>query len=252
MEIMSEKNSLPEPRVLVTGGARRIGAALVEGLNEAGMRTAIHYRDSREEAERLAKKLNQRRPGSASVHQGNLDDDTTPSRLIDEVVEHYDGLDILINNASSFYPTSIAETTSSHWENLLGTNLKAPYFLSQAAAPHLAKNHGVIINIADIHGIRPMPGYTVYSIAKAGLLMMTKALAQELGPRVRVNAIAPGAIIWPEDMDKSTQQSIINQTMLKRAGELDDIAKAVIFLIRDADYITRQDLNEDGGRKLHS
>ena len=142
---MSEKNSPQPRRVLVTGGARRIGAALVESLHEAGMQTAIHYRESHGDAEHLAGKLNQKRPGSTSIHQGDLDDCTTPSRLIDEVVEHHGGLDVLINNASSFYPTPIADTTPSQWENLLATNLKAPYFLSQAAAPHLAKIDGVKI-----------------------------------------------------------------------------------------------------------
>ena len=169
--------------------------------------------------------------------------------MIDEVVERHGGLDVLINNASSFYPTPIADTTWSQWENLLATNLKAPYFLSQAAAPHLAKNNGVIINLADIHGIRPMPGHTVYSIAKAGLVMMTKALAQELGPRVRVNAIAPGAVIWPEETAGVTErQRVVDQTPLKSIGNPRDITRTALFLIRDASFITGQTIAVDGGR----
>ena len=213
------------------------------------MQIAIHYRDSHDDAEHLADKLNQRQPGSTSIHQGDLDDYATPSRLIDEVVEHHGGLDVLINNASSFYPTPIADTTPSQWENLLATNLKAPYFLSQAAAPHLKKNEGVIINIADIYGFRPMPDYTVYSIAKAGLVMMTKALAQELGPAVRVNAIAPGVVIWPEEPAGARErQRVIDQTPLRTIGNPRDITDTALFLIRDAGFITGQTIAVDGGR----
>ena len=249
MTDMNEKNSRPEPRVLVTGGARRIGAVLAETLHDAGMRIAIHCRDSREEAQRLCARLNNKRAASSSVHPGDLDDDKTPTRLIDEIVERYAGLDVLINNASSFYPTPVGETTPSQWDNLLSTNLKAPFFLSQAAAPHLAKNKGIIINIADIHGVRPMPGFAVYSTAKAGLLMLTQALAQELGPDVRVNAIAPGAIIWPDEpADHHTRQQVVERTPLKTIGDPQDIARTVLFLIRDAGFITGQTIAVDGGR----
>ena len=250
MDSMNDKNSFPQPRVLVTGGAKRIGATLVKALHDMGMRTAIHCRESREEAEQLCDELNHLRAASASVHQGDLDDDSTPAKLIDEVVAHHGGLDVLINNASSFFPTPIATTSVAHWEDLLATNLKAPFFLSQAAAPHLAKNNGLIINIADIHGIRPMRGYAVYSIAKAGLLMMTKTLALELGPRVRVNAIAPGAIIWPEEqvVGSTERERIVDQTPLKAKGSPHDIARTVSFLIRDAGFITGQTIAVDGGR----
>lgn len=246
---MNEQNSCLKPRVLVTGGAQRIGAALVEALHEAGMHVAIHCRGSRKEAEHLSERLNQRLPGSASVHTGDLVDDKTPLRLVDEVIDRYAGLDVLINNASSFYPTPIAQTTLGDWDNLVGTNLKAPYFLSQAAAPHLAKSKGIIINIADIHGIRPMPGFGVYSIAKAGLLMMTKALAQELGPDVRVNAIAPGVIIWPDETaDHPARQQVIENTPLRTIGDPQDIVRTVLFLIREASFITGQTIAIDGGR----
>ena len=249
MADMDEKNSLPMRRVLVTGGAKRIGAAVVETLHRAGMNTAIHCHRSREEADRLCDGLNQLRANSASVHQGDLDATSMPARLIDEVVERHGGLDVLINNASSFYPTPFAETTLVQWENLIGTNLKAPFFLSQAGAPHLAKNHGVIINIADIHGERPMPGFAVYSIAKAGLVMLTKTLALELGPKIRVNAIAPGAIIWPEEpVTHPQRQEIVDRTPLKTKGAPNDIASAVLFLIRDAGFITGQTIAVDGGR----
>ena len=247
---MNDKNSSPQPRVLVTGGARRIGATLVKTLHDMGMQTAIHCRASREDAEQLCGRLNRIRPASASVHQGDLGDDSTPATLIDEVVAHHGGLDVLINNASSFFPTPVAATTVADWEDLLVTNLKAPFFLSQAAAPHLAKNNGLIINIADIHGIRPMRGYAVYSIAKAGLLMMTKTLALELGPRVRVNAIAPGAIIWPEEqvVESTDRERIVEQTPLGTKGSPQDIAGTVSFLIRDAGFITGQTIAVDGGR----
>ena len=246
---MNKNNSCLQPRVLVTGGAQRIGAALVESLHSVGMRVAIHCRTSTKEALRISERLNQRVPASASVHTGDLVDDKTPSRLIEEVVERYAGLDVLINNASSFFPTPIAETTNCQWENLLATNLKAPFFLSQAAAPHLAKSKGIIINIADIYGERPMSGFSVYSIAKAGLLMMTKALAQELGPDVRVNAIAPGAILWPEHPTADpTRQRVIDNTPLNSIGDPRDIVSAALFLIRDANFITGQTIAVDGGR----
>ena len=246
---MNKKSSSAQRRLLVTGGAKRIGAAVVEALHDAGMQIAIHCGRSREQAEQLAHRLNQKRAASTSVHQGDLSDDKTPARLVDEVVERHGGIDVLINNASSFYPTRIGETTLSEWDNLLATNLKAPFFLCQAAAPYLAKNNGSIINIADIHAIRPMPGFAVYNIAKAGLLMMTKTLSQELGPEVRVNAIAPGAILWPEEPgDHPLRQQIIDRTPLKTVGHPNDIARAALFLIRDAEFITGQTIAVDGGR----
>ena len=183
---------------------------------------------------------------------GNICDSTQLDKMIKQVIGNYERLDVLINNASSFYPTPIEQVTEADWDELLGTNLKAPFFLCQAAVPYLKKNHGCIINLADIHALRPLKTHSVYSIAKAGLIMLTKTLANELGPQIRVNAIAPGAIMWPDnDMDHTTKQQIIANTALQCHGDAQDIAKTVLFLIRDAKYITGQIIVVDGGRTLH-
>ena len=248
-----ENNELTNKVALITGGGRRIGAAIARQLHTAGMKLAVHYRHSEIAAHALQAELNNQRLGSVLLLQADLLQVSKLNRMIQQLIEHYGRLDVLVNNASTFYSTSIGKVTENDWEDLLGTNLKAPFFLSQAAAPHLATTHGCIINLADIHAERPLKLHTVYSIAKAGLVMLTKSLARELGPQVRVNAIAPGAILWPEDndMDDVTKQRIISNTILKRHGSPEDLARTILFLIRDAGYITGQVITIDGGRTLN-
>ncbi len=236
---------------LITGAAHRIGASISRTLHDAGMDIALHYRRSREAAEQLASEPNTVREDSVVLFPGDLLATGRLPRLIDKVIERWGRLDVLVNNASSFYPTSLASAGEAAWEEILGSNLKAPFFLGQAAAPHLKACKGSIVNIADIHGERPLKGYPIYSVAKAGKIMLTKALARELGPEVRVNAVAPGAILWPErGLDDLTKQRIISGTALKRQGSPEDIARTVLFLIRDGGYITGQILAVDGGRNL--
>ncbi len=236
---------------LITGGARRIGAAIARRLHEEGMNLVLHYRNSREEASALQQALEQERPGSVTLLRGDLLRKGTAERLIRESLKPWGRLDALINNASSFYPTEIGAIDEEDWLDLMGSNLKAPLFLSQAAAPFLAQQQGCIINLTDIHAQRPMKGHTVYCIAKAGLDMLTRSLARELGPDVRVNAVAPGAILWPEEkLPAKVKKQIIADTALKRHGEPQDIAQAIVYLLRDAPFMTGQTLTLDGGRSL--
>lgn len=237
---------------LITGGAKRIGAAIARHLHAVGMNLVIHYRHSDTMARALQEELNEQRSSSVLLLQADLLHVQKLTRMIQDTINHYGRLDVLINNASSFYPTPIGQGQEQEWDDLIGTNLKAPFFLSQIAAPHLATNHGCIINLVDIHAERPLKSYPIYSIAKAGLTMLTRSLARELGPSVRVNAIAPGTILWPEnDMDEVTKQRIISHIPLKRHGDPSDIAQAALFLIRDAEYMTGQVLTIDGGRTLN-
>lgn len=240
--------------VLVTGGAKRVGAAICRRLHAAGARLAIHYRSSDQEALALQQQLNDMRPKSAAVFQADLLDLHALPRLVDSVTGTFGQLDALVNNASSFYATQLAGINESQWHDLLGTNLKAPLFLAQAAAAELRRRHGCIVNITDIHAERPMQGHLLYSVAKSGLVALTRGLAQEMAPQVRVNAVAPGVIVWPENldwMDEEQRRKIVAHTLLKREGEPDDIAKAVAFLIRDAPYITGQIIAVDGGRSVN-
>ena len=236
---------------LITGAAHRIGATTARTLHAAGINIVIHYRNSSQGAEALQQELETLRPDSVQLVQANLHQVSQFDALIAQVVEQWGRLDILVNNASTFYPTPIGNIDEQQWEDLIGSNLKAPLFLSQAAAPYLQQQQGNIINIVDIHADRPLKEHTVYSLAKAGLAMLTKSLARELGPDVRVNGVAPGAILWPEnEMDDATKEEILSRTALKRTGEPQDIANTALFLIRDAHYITGQILNVDGGRTL--
>ncbi len=235
---------------LVTGAAHRIGAAIARTLHGAGMNVVLHYRRSREAAERLRAALEARRPGSVRLAAADLTRFEALAPLVEEAAGAWDRLDVLVNNASSFYPTPFGSVTEAQWEDLIGTNLKAPFFLTQAAAAHLRASGGCVVNLVDIHAERPLAGHPVYSIAKAGLAMLTRALARELGPEVRVNGVAPGAILWPEGMDADTKRRIIERTALKRRGDPLDIARAVLFLVREADYVTGQILAVDGGRSL--
>ena len=236
---------------LVTGAAHRIGAAIARRLHAAGMDLAIHYRASATAAEILATELNARRPGSATLLQADLLDHAALGPLVEEAVAALGHLDLLVNNASSFYPTPVAEATPAQWDELLGSNLRAPFFLAQAALPHLRARRGAIVNIVDIHAQRPLGGHPIYSIAKAGLAMLTKSLARELGPEVRVNGVAPGAILWPEaGLSEAEQQAILDQAVLGRLGDPDDIARAVLYLYRDAGYVTGHVLPVDGGQSV--
>ncbi len=240
-----------EKIVLITGGAKRVGATTCRMLHAQGARLMVHYRSSRDEAQVLADELNHQRPGSCALVNGDLLHIEQLPLLVAATLEHYGRLDVLINNASSFYPTEVGAISMDNWDDLIGTNLKAPLFLAQAAAQALRHSHGCIVNIADIHAERPMKGYVVYSIGKAGLVAMTKSLAHELGPQVRVNAVAPGPIMWPEDdptFDDTERRRIIAHTALKREGSAEDIARTVQFLVYDAPYITGQILAVDGGR----
>jgi len=246
---MSHSNKV----VLITGAAKRVGATVARHLHEQGMRLAIHYHNSAQEAEQLSAELNQQRTNSAIIWQGDLKDISSLPNLVEHVITTWGQLDVLINNASSFYPSPIGKATETHWNDLIGTNLKAPFFLAQAAAPYLIKQQGCIINMLDIQATSPLPSYPIYSIAKSGLLMLTKALAKDLGPNVRVNGVAPGVVLWPDDeteFDKSIQEKIIARTALKRAGTPQDIAKTIDFLIQQANYITGQVIAVDGGRSL--
>lgn len=234
---------------LVTGGARRIGAAIVRALHDDGMDVVIHCNRSRPQADALAAELNEARPGSSRVITADLGDDTALHALADGIKEH-GGLDLLVNNASSFYPTPVGTVSAAQWDDLVGTNMRAPFFLAQALTPTLRACHGSIVNIIDIHAQRPMKDHAVYCAAKAGLAMLTRALARELGPEVRVNGVAPGAILWPEaDMSEYIQAQIVDATALKRAGTPEDIAEAVRYLAR-ARYVTGQIIAVDGGRSI--
>jgi pteridine reductase len=245
------QQTLDNKVILVTGAARRIGAAIVTCLHENGARVAIHYGSSTDDAKQLAAGLNRVRENSTMTIQADLQVIADLPGLINSVVSWGGRLDGLVNNASRFYATPVGSITEEHWDELLGSNLKAPLFLSQAAAPQLRTNGGAIINIVDIHSQRPLRDHAVYGPAKAGLAMLTRSLAKDLAPDVRVNGVSPGAILWPEDgMTESVQQSILQQVPLQRAGDPQDIAACVLYLLRDAVYVTGQVIAVDGGRSI--
>jgi pteridine reductase len=237
---------------LVTGGARRVGAQIVRTLHGAGAAVLVHRHRSRTDADALIAELDARRPGSAHAFALDLLDTARLPTLIEAAEQRFGRLDILVNNASTFYPTPVGAITEAHWDDLVGSNLKAPLFLSQAAAPLLRRTQGLILNIVDIHGMRPLRQHPVYGVAKAGLIMLTRSLARELGPEVRVNAIAPGPVMWPEDgsADPARREKIVSRTLLKRSGSADDIARAALFFAADAPFVTGQVLPVDGGRSV--
>ncbi len=246
-----ESTSLEGKCALITGAARRIGATIASRLHEAGASVAIHYRGSAQEATDLRDQLNAKRNNSAETFQADLNDQKNIDSLVQDVLQWSGQLDVLVNNASGFYPTPIGSITTDQWDDLIGSNLKAPLFLSQAAMPALKNSNGCIINIVDIHAQRPLRDHPVYGTAKAGLAMLTRSLAKDLAPEIRVNGISPGAILWPEDeMTEDTKENILNQIPLARQGKPNDIADTVIFLARDAHYITGQIIAVDGGRSL--
>jgi pteridine reductase len=243
--------NLTDRVVLVTGAAKRIGAALVRGFHARGARVAIHCHRSIEDARSLQQQLNAERADSAIVVSGDLLDLQALAAVVNATIKAFGRMDVLINNASTFYPTPLGSITAQHWDDLIGTNLRAPLFLSQASAPHLRATKGLILNLIDIHAHRPLPEHPLYSTAKSGLLMLTKALARELGPEVRVNGIAPGPILWPEGgIDESVKAEIVSKTLLKRSGSPEDLLRTALFFATDAPYVTGQVLAVDGGRSV--
>jgi len=236
---------------LITGGAKRVGAAIARAFHAAGANLVIHYRSSAAEAKTLADELLAARAGSVRLLDGDLLDVARLPRLVEAANAAFGGLDVLVNNASSFYATPFGSVTAQQWDDLVGTNLKVPMFLSQAAAPSLRLSRGLVVNIVDIHGMRPLRRYPVYSVAKAGLIMLTKSLARELGPHVRVNAVAPGPVMWPAGgVDSDLEAKILDRTILKRPGSAEDVARAVLFFATEAPYVTGQVLAVDGGRSV--
>jgi len=239
--------------ILITGAAKRVGAAIARRLHRAGANLTLHYHSSEHEARALQSELNLQRTQSAILVKADLLEIAGLTEIVRTCVERFGTLDALVNNASAFYPTPVGAISVQNWDELIGANLKAPLFLSQAAVPYLKKVSGCIVNVTDIHAERPLKSYVVYSIAKAGLAGLTKSLARELGPEVRVNAVAPGPIAWPEDgaFDEVTRQRVISHTLLKRIGEPEDIARAVYYLIAEAPYVTGQIIAVDGGRSVN-
>lgn len=238
--------------VLITGGAKRVGAGICRRLHAAGASLMLHYRASAGEARLLQAELNHTRPTSVALIQADLLDVAKLPSLVEQTLATFGRLDALVNNASSFFPTPIGDITPALWDDLIGTNLRAPTFLAQAAATALRRSQGAIVNITDIHAERPLKGYVVYTLAKAGLTGLTRSLARELAPEVRVNAVAPGPILWPDDeqFDELSRQRIVSHTPLKREGTPDDIARAVHFLLVDASYVTGMTIAVDGGRHI--
>jgi pteridine reductase len=244
-------STLAGKTILITGAARRVGAGIARMLHGAGADILVHYNRSDAAARALAADLERIRPGSCAVSRADLADAGTHAALVEATLRRFGRLDALVNNASTFYPTPIGQITPAHWDDLMGSNLRAPLFLSQAAAPALRAARGLILNMIDIHGLRPLRHHTLYSAAKAGLVMLTRSLARELGPEVRVNGIAPGPVMWPEGgVSDDLKREIIDKTALKRAGSAEDVARTALFLVRDAPYITGQIIAVDGGRSI--
>jgi pteridine reductase len=236
---------------LITGAAKRIGAVIARTLHEAGANVAIHYHSSAQAADALAAELNAQRAGSAFTVGADVREVEALERMAKEVLARTGRLDVLVNNASNFYPTPLGTVTPEQWYDLVGSNLKAPLFLSLAVLPALKAARGCIVNIVDVHAQRPLREHPVYGAAKAGLAMLTRSLAKDLGPDIRVNGVSPGAILWPDEgMSEGLRAAIIKQTALKRSGDPQDIATTVLFLVRDAPYITGQIIAVDGGRSV--
>jgi len=235
---------------LVTGAAKRLGAAIARALHAEGMNLLLHYNRSEADAQALCKELNAARADSAAIAQADLANVAGLESLVKAALQ-WGGLDVLVNNASTFKPTPLGQVGEDDWDELMASNLKAPFFLAQAAAVHLRKNHGSIVNLVDIHARRPLRDHAVYCAAKAGLAMLTLSLARDLGPELRVNGVAPGPVLWPEQgLDAATKKSILEATALKRKGSPEDVAGAVLYLVRDADYVTGQIIAVDGGRSI--
>jgi pteridine reductase len=249
----------PTPKVaLVTGAARRIGAEIARQLHKENFNLAIHYHQSEKAAQELVEELNESRENSAICISADLNNLTEVLTLAAQAQAHWQRIDLLVNSASSFYPTPIGNASEDDWNNLMNSNLKAPFFLAQALAKNLGEQHGCIINIADIYADKPLKKHSIYSIAKAGNVMLTKTLAQELAPLVRVNGIAPGAILWPDDAQKKPEdrlsddnkEKMLAKIPLQQRGQAQDIARTILFLAQQAPYITGQIITVDGGRSI--
>ena len=239
------------PVVLITGAARRVGASIARTLHAAGYDLALHCRHSRRELDALIGELEQRRGSSTLALQAELGDVDALPDLVNDTIARFGRLDGLVNNASAFFPTPLESVTTQQWDELFASNARAPFFLAKAAARHLRERAGAIVNLLDIYAQRPLPGYSVYCMAKAAQAAMTEALAHELGPEVRVNGVAPGAVMWPESgKSYANKDEIIARTPLKRAGSAEDVASAVLWLLRDASFVTGQIVRVDGGRSL--
>lgn len=251
MAAPASDQTLEDRVAFVTGGARRIGAAIAGALHDAGAKVVVHYRGSRAEAEAIRAQLDGRNAGRVALVRGDLLDTAGLPALVNRAADAFGGIDLLVNNASTFFPTPVGEITESQWDDLVGTNLKAPLFLVQAALPWLRQRRGMVINLVDIHARRPLADHPVYCAAKAGLAMLTAALARDLGPEVRVNGIAPGAILWPEaGVSDQEKAAILAEVPLRRAGSPEDVAACAVFLARDAGYINGQVIAVDGGRSV--
>lgn len=251
---MSSSTQAAAKTAFITGAAQRIGACLAQAFHQAGFNIVIHYRQSAQAAQELAQQLNQQRPESAALVQGELDSKTAIETVAAKALAAFGQIDLLLNNASSFYPTEIGSVSEQDWDDLMGPNLKAPLFLSQALNPSLQQQQGCIINIIDIHAQRPLAKHPVYCSAKAGLAMLTKSLAKDLSPAVRVNGIAPGAIMWPQQAGELTEEQkreILLRIPMQRSGSPEDIVETALFLARQQ-YITGQIIAVDGGRSLHA
>jgi pteridine reductase len=239
------------PVVLITGAAKRVGAVIARTLHAAGYDLALHYRHSAAEAEELAASLERQRHGSTHVLQAELADIAALPQLVQRVLDRFGRLDALVNNASAFYPTPIGTATPTQWNELFASNAQAPFFLAQAATPALREARGAIVNLVDIYAERPLAEHPLYCMAKAALAAMTRSLALDLGPQVRVNAVAPGAVMWPsEGKSHDDQQAMLARTPLHRTGSPEDVAGAVLWLLRDAPFVTGQIIRVDGGRTL--
>ncbi len=245
-------NNQDKKWVLITGGAKRIGAMIARTLHDEGMNLIIHYNTSSDDANKLCAEINSSRVDSAIAIGANLTNQSEVDHLIPEIIKQTGQLDVLINNASTFYPTPIENITLDDWDNLVGTNLKAPLFLCKHAAPYLKESKGCIVNMIDIHAKKPLKNHPIYGPAKSGLAMLTRSLARDLAPDVRVNGIAPGMILWPEnEPSDEIKQTVIDQIPLKRSGDPEDIANAALFLITQANYMTGQIISVDGGRGIN-
>ncbi len=242
------------PVALITGAAHRLGAQTARALHERGWNLVIHYRSREDQADALIKQMNRQRPDSACAIQADLSKTSEANRLASEAIAHWDRLDALVNNASVFYPTPTGSATEDDWSAILGTNLRAPFFLLQACLPSLRQNYGSVVNLIDIYSEKPIADHPLYCASKAGLAALTRSWAKDLAPHIRVNGVSPGAILWPEgesEMDMSQKQAILDKTPLARTGNPEDIAGTIVFLICDAPFITGQIVAVDGGRSLN-